>query len=108
MQFLVVGLDGTGPEAQNRRQAVRAGHIALGDKLLASGNMWYGAALLNDDGSMKGSMLMMDFPSEKELNEWPNIEPYKTEKVWEQVYIHKCKTRDPWFNRPREFFESRQ
>lgn len=71
--------------------------------------MWYGAALLNDDGSsMKGSMLMMDFPSEKELQEWLDTEPYKTGKVWEQVHIHKCKTRDPWqFNRPKEFFEGR-
>lgn len=108
MQFLVIGLDGTDSEAQNRRQAARAEHITLGDKLLASGNMWYGAALLHDDGSMKGSMLMMDFPSEKDLNEWLDVEPYKTGKVWEQTYIHKCKTRDPWqFNRPKEFFEGR-
>jgi hypothetical protein len=109
MQFLVIGLDGTDADAPSRRQAVRADHIALGDKLLTSGNMWYGAALLHDDGSMKGSMLMMDFPSEKELNEWLAVEPYKTEKVWEQVYVHKCRTREPWqFNRPREFFEGRQ
>ena len=54
MQFLVIGLDGTDPEAAARREAVRAAHIELGDKLVASGNMWYGAALLHDDGRMKG------------------------------------------------------
>ena len=109
MQFLVIGLDGTDKETPARRQAVRAEHIALGDKLVADGNMWYGAALLNDDGSMKGSMLMMDFPSEKELNDWLEVEPYKVEKVWEQISIHKCNTRNPWqFNRPKEFFEGRQ
>jgi uncharacterized protein len=109
MQFLVIGLDGTDAGAAGRRQAVRAEHIALGDKLVASGNMWYGAALLHEDGSMKGSMLMMDFPSEKALNEWLEIEPYKTRNVWEHITIHKCKTRDPWqFNRPKEFFEERQ
>lgn len=108
MQFLIIGLDGTDNEAPNRRQAVRANHIKLGDELLASGNMWYGAALLKDDGTMKGSMLMMDFPSEKELNEWLDIEPYVIGKVWEKIEIHKCKTRDPWqFNRPKEFFESK-
>lgn len=81
--------------------------MALGDKLVASGNMWYGAALLQD-GSMKGSMLMVDFPSEKELDEWLAREPYKTQNVWKEVHIHKCKTRDPWqFNRPKEFFENR-
>jgi len=108
MQFLVIGLDGTDKDAPARRQAVRADHIALGDKLLASGNMWYGAALLNDEGGMKGSMLMMDFPSEKELQEWLDVEPYVTGKVWVKLEIQKCKTRDPWqFNRPQEFFEGK-
>ena len=109
MQFLVIGMDGTDAGAKDRRATFRADHIALGDKLVASGNMWYGAALLNDDGSMKGSMLMMSFPSEKELQAWLDIEPYKTGGVWEQVYIHKCKTRDPWqFNRPKEFFDGQK
>ena len=101
-------MDGTDAGASDRRLAVRDAHIKLGDELLASGNMWYGAALLHDDGSMKGSMLMMDFPSEKELNVWLEAEPYKVGKVWEQIYVHKCKTRDPWqFNRPKEFFEGK-
>lgn len=108
MQFLVIGYDGTDAEAPARRQIVRVDHIALGDKLLASGNMWYGAVLLNEEGGMKGSMLMMDFPSMKELQDWLDVEPYVTGRVWEKLEIHKCSTRDPWqFNRPREFFENR-
>ena len=108
MQFLIIGMDGTDNEAPSRREAVREDHIALGDKLLGSGNMWYGAALLKNDGKMKGSMLMMDFPSEKELQDWLDVEPYVTGKVWQTVEIHKCKTRDPWqFNRLKEFFETR-
>ncbi len=109
MQFLVVGLDGDDEGAMDRRLAVREAHIALGDELLKSGNMWYGAAILDDDGKMKGSALFMDFPSEKELQEWLDREPYVTGEVWKSVQIHKCNTRDPWqFNRPKEFFESRQ
>lgn len=108
MQFLIIGLDGTDPEAADRRSAVRAEHIKLGDELVASGNMWYGAALLNDNGTMKGSMLMMDFPSESELHAWLDKEPYMTGKVWENITIHKCNTREPWqFNRPKEFFDQR-
>ena len=109
MQFLIIGLDGKDNEASNRRQAMRADHIKLGDELLASGNMWYGAALLDDEGKMKGSMLMMDFASETELQAWLDKEPYVTGKVWETLEIHKCKTRDPWqFNRPKEFFGEKQ
>ena len=67
MQFLVIGLDGDDDKALDRRMAVRGNHIALGDELLASGNMWYGAAILKPDGSMGGSALFMDFKNEEEL-----------------------------------------
>lgn len=108
MQFLIIGLDGTDDEAPARRQAVRQKHIDLGDELLAAGNMWYGAAILDDDGNMKGSSLFMDFPSETELNKWLEREPYVTGNVWKSVTVHKCNTRDPWqFNRTKEWFLSR-
>ncbi len=49
MQFLVIGLDGKNSKAMDRRLAVRKDHIAPGDKLLASGNMWYGAVQENEE-----------------------------------------------------------
>ncbi len=107
MQFVIIGLDGTDEGALERRLKVRADHIALGDRLMAAGNMWYGAALLNDDGKMKGSMLVMNFPSEEKLREWLAVEPYVTGDVWRSIDIHKCNVRDPWqFSKPHEFFES--
>ncbi len=107
MQFLVIGLDGTDEKAMERRLAVRDAHIALGEELLASGNMWYGAAILDDNGNMIGSSLFMNFSTEKELNEWLDREPYVIGNVWKSVKVHKCSTRDPWqFNRPKEFFDN--
>lgn len=109
MQFLIIGKDGTDEKAKERRSANRAAHIKLGDELVASGNMWYGASLRDDNNEMIGSMLVMDFPSEKELHGWLEEEPYVTEKVWQTVEILKCNVRDPWqFNRPKEFFMERQ
>lgn len=109
MQFVVIGLDGTDEEAPTRRQAVRQDHIAMGDKLLESGNLWYGAALLNDDGTMKGSMYVVSFPSKKELQDWLNKEPYMIGDVWRDITIHKSNTRDPrQFNRPEEWFEANE
>ena len=108
MQFLIVGLDGTDDNAMERRLAAREAHIKLGDALVKSGNVWYGAVLINENGKMKGSTFMVDFPSEKELNEWLEKEPYVTGKVWKEITIHKCNTREPWqFNRPKEFFKKR-
>jgi uncharacterized protein YciI len=103
MQFVIIGLDGADKDAPARRQAARHDHIAMGDKLLESGNLWYGAALLHDDGTMKGSMYVVNFASEEELQEWLSKEPYVTGEVWKSITVHKSNTREPWqFNRPKE------
>lgn len=108
MQFLVLGYDGTDSEAPERRAAARPHHIAKGDELLASGKLWYGAALLDDADNMTGSMYMVDFADRAALDVWLAEEPYVVGKVWERVEVIPCSTRDPWqFNRPKEFFESR-
>lgn len=109
MQYLVIGLDWKDSGAKKRRQMVRWEHIALWDKLLASWNMRYGAAILDDDWEMKWSVLMMYFESDDDLQERLKKEPYVTGKVWKTIDIHQCNTRDPQqFNRPKEFFEERQ
>ncbi len=106
MQFIVIGLDGTDDDAQERRAKVRQAHIDLGEELRLAGNMWYGAALLHDDGTMKGSMILVDFKSEIELHDWLDREPYVVGDVWREITIHKSNTRDPWqFNRSKEWFE---
>jgi uncharacterized protein YciI len=106
MQFVVIGLDATDEGATSRRLAARPAHLELGDKMLAAGNLWYGAALLDDGGKMKGSMYLVDFSSEEELQAWLATEPYVTGDVWQSIEIHKSSVRNPWqFSRPKEFFD---
>jgi uncharacterized protein YciI len=108
MQFLIIGKDGEDEGAKERRAAARQAHLELGEQLRQAGNMWYGAALWDNDNQMIGSMLLMDFPSENELREWLSYEPYVTGKVWVSVDIQKCNVREPWqFNRPKEWFDAR-
>lgn len=107
MQFLVIGRDGTDEKAKERRLVARPAHIKLGDELVASGNIWYGAALWDENNEMIGS-IVMDFPSRKELDEWLEKEPYVTEKVWESIEIQKCNVRNPWqFNRQKDIYTQR-
>lgn len=109
MQFLVIGLDGTDAGAKERRQAARPTHIALGEELLQAGNLWYGAALFDQDGSMNGSMYLVDFPDQAAVQAWLTREPYVTGGVWKTIDIRPANVREPWqFNRPREFFEMRK
>ncbi|MEK7597365.1 MAG: YciI family protein [Patescibacteria group bacterium] len=108
MQFLIIGKDEKDEKAMERRMAVREAHITLGDKMEALGERWYGCAILDDDEKMIGSMAMLDFPSEKELQEYLKREPYITGKVWKTVEVSKCNVKRPWkFNRPQSFFEDK-
>ncbi len=107
MQYVVLGLDGLDSEAPDRRAKARPAHIAMGDRLLREGKLWFGAALLHDDGSMKGSTYIVNFASEEELQSWLNEEPYVLGDVWQDLTIHKSNTRDPWqFSHSQQWFEN--
>jgi uncharacterized protein YciI len=91
MQFLVIGHDGTDEHALSRRMAVREAHIALGDKLRDAGKMLYGAAILDDHGKMTGSVLICEFDSRAELDQWLKEEPYVKGDVWKEIEVQPCK-----------------
>lgn len=91
MQYLLTAYDGTDDEAADRRIAARKGHLALGDELVAAGNMLYGTAILDDSGRMIGSMLVLDFPDRAAVDEWLRREPYVVGEVWKQVDIRPCR-----------------
>jgi uncharacterized protein len=91
MQFLLIAHDGPDEGALNRRMAAREQHIALGDQLRANGNMLYGGALLDDAGQMIGSMLVLDFPSRQEVDDWLTIEPYVLGDVWREIDVQPFK-----------------
>ncbi len=108
MQFLVIGKDGTDEKAMERRKVARQAHLDLGEEMRQAGSRWYGSVLVDDNNTMIGSMAVMDFPSEKELQEWLDREPYVTGEVWKSVEVIKCNVKKPWqFNRPQSFFESK-
>ncbi len=88
MQFIVTGHDGTDPKAPQRREKARAAHIAHTDQHRQS--MIMGVALLDDAGLMKGSVLIVDFPSRADLDTWLQAEPYIMQKVWQTVSVRPC------------------
>lgn len=91
MEFLVLGYDGEDDDALDRRLSVRDRHIALSDEAVERGEQVIGAAMLNDDGNMKGSAMIVDFPSRAELDEWLKTEPYVTADVWQKIEVIPCK-----------------
>jgi uncharacterized protein YciI len=85
MQFLVRAYDGAGK--LEKRMEVRPRHLEgmqkLGDHIISAGG------LLDEEGKMKGSALILDFPGRKELDEYIAGEPYVQEQVWERIEVEQ-------------------
>lgn len=101
MQFLLTAFDGTDTGAVARRMRARPAHVALGDEMVAARTMLFGTAILDDDGTMIGSMLVLDLPSRADVDSWLEIEPYVTGKVWERIDVRPCQV-GPSFQRDAE------
>jgi len=91
MQFIVIAYDHKDVKAIERRLAARADHVALGDKMRDEGKLLYAVAILNDQDQMIGSVMILDLPSRKDLNEWLSIEPYVKGQVWDEIDIRPCR-----------------
>ena len=91
MQFLVTAYDGSDQGALERRLSARERHIELVEIMRKEGKFLYAVAILNEEEKMIGSVLIVDFPSRKDLDEWLLIEPYVTGDVWQQIDIKQCK-----------------
>ncbi|MBP5780706.1 MAG: hypothetical protein J6X34_05665 [Clostridia bacterium] len=83
MQFLVKAYDGEG--MLEKRMEVRPRHLEgmkkLGKHIVCAGG------LLDGNGKMKGSALVLDLPDREALDEYLKNEPYVTEHVWDKIDV---------------------
>ena len=89
MQFTIIARDGTDADALQRRMNARAAHMQNIEDHRSQ--MLMGAATLDDQGNMNGSILLAEFPSREALDEWLKAEPYVTQGVWTDVTVLPCK-----------------
>jgi uncharacterized protein len=90
-QYIITALDHTDPDAPSRRQANRPAHLALGDYYRTQGHHLYAAAILDANEAMIGSMMVVQFKTEEELENWLDQEPYVTGNVWNKINIKPCR-----------------
>ncbi|MBB6108804.1 hypothetical protein SAMN05421821_10339 [Mucilaginibacter lappiensis] len=90
-QYLVTGYDYTDEGALQRRMDVRPHHLDNLKELKESSNFLIGGAVLNDEGNMMGSVMIMQFETDEALEAWKQNEPYITQKVWESVDVKPFK-----------------
>jgi len=85
MQFVITAYDGKDRLA--KRMEVRPRHLegmrAIREHVICAGG------LLDDEGKMMGSLLVMQYESRTEVDEYLAHEPYVTEHVWETVKVER-------------------
>ena len=86
-QYLVTAYDYTDDGAFERRLKVRPRHLDAAKEIKEKGNYLTGGAILNNEGKMIGSVMILQFETEEELETWKNEEPYIAQKIWETVDI---------------------
>lgn len=83
MQFIVKAYDGEG--RLEKRMEVRPRHLEgmkkLGSHILCAGG------LLDENGKMKGSALVLEFDDRAGLDAYLASEPYVVEHVWEKIEV---------------------
>jgi uncharacterized protein len=94
MQFVIIAYDAKDEGAMARRMAARDAHTKAMAEARANGNMICGAALLDDNGKMIGSNIIVNYESRKELDVWLAKEPYVSGKVWDNITVIPAKLGD--------------
>ena len=95
MHFLVTAYDGVDNDSSLRRYNARERHLDGVKTKIKEGSHLFGAAILNEQGDMIGSVMIVDYPSIEMLHsEWLNSEPYVLDNVWERIDIQPCRVPD--------------
>ncbi len=88
MLFLVIAWDGNDAEAPARRQRVRATHLEGARTLAADGVMHLGGALLDPEGGMIGSALVLEAEDEAAARRLLEADVYHREGVWRSYEVY--------------------
>ena len=85
MQFIIKAYDG--PNMLEKRMEVRPRHLEGMNRL--NNHIICAGGLLDENGKMKGSALVMDFDDRAGLDAYLASEPYVLEHVWEKIEVER-------------------
>lgn len=87
MQFILIAYDGTDAKALDRRMKSRPEHLEKISLIKKTGQFICGGAILNDEGTMIGSMILYEVKDRAALDKLLEYEPYIYNKVWDKMEI---------------------
>jgi len=83
MQYIIRAYDGK--DMLQKRMEVRPRHLENMAEI--QGRVICAGGLLDEEGKMKGSVLVMEFENREGLDRYLNSEPYILEGVWDKVKV---------------------
>lgn len=83
--FCIVAHDKPDAEAPARRQAARLPHFHRTRQAVERGQVHFAGSMLGEDGTMRASILIVDFPDRAALDAWLAEEPYLRNGAWDRV-----------------------
>jgi uncharacterized protein len=98
VHFLVLAWD-VAEDGEARRDAARPAHAASIRDLWEQGHVVLGAGLLDDAGAVRGSIVVVDYPSRDDVDTYLATEPFMTEGVWDRVEVHPLRLPDFYLQR---------
>ena len=85
MQYAIIAHDGKG--MLEKRLVVRQRHLENIARI--KGKVICAGGILDEEGKMAGSVMILDFDSIELLDEYLKSEPYIQEHVWETVEVER-------------------
>jgi uncharacterized protein len=93
-QYVIIARDGKDEQAAGRRMETRPVHLAGAKKLKEQNQFVLGGAMLDEHGIMRGSVMIVQFETEEEFNNWYANEPYIKSGVWKEIEVQTFKVAD--------------
>ncbi|MBY0545358.1 MAG: YciI family protein [Gammaproteobacteria bacterium] len=98
MPYIIIGRDASDEHAIERRLRVRSKHIDYCAPFFSCGKILYACALLENE-KMIGSVMIFDFATRQEVDDYLTHEPYVINQVWANIEIKEALIPDALFKK---------
>lgn len=85
MAWIVLGFDGEDAGAAGRRAAARERHLAVIAAVAADGRLALGVPLIEGDGRVAGSLMVLSGDTQSDLDAYLAEEPFARDGVWTRI-----------------------
>jgi uncharacterized protein YciI len=91
---MVLAWDKTDEQGVARRDQSRAAHGESIRARFEAGEVVLGSGILDEEGVVRGSIIVMDLPDRAAVDAYLATEPFQAAGVWERVEVHTLRIPD--------------